>query len=297
MKIVAVPDLVSLLGTARPPALLDVRLEDDFAASHLPAARNACVFKMSFLEDVACLGLRTDDPVVVYGFGVGSHESRVAAEKLTQAGFTKVSEFRDGLPAWLAAGHPVEGTGMSPATGSLHGTMSVDLGESRVEWTGRNLLNRHVGSVAIRSGQLSFDQRVLVGGEFVLDLNAITCADIADSALNRLLLEHLQSDDFLDVAQFPEARFQIHQVELVPAAGAGRPNVRIAGELTLRGQVKPLEFLATTGWTPQGRFAAQAVLTFDRTAWGSIYGSGKFFHRLGMHLVNDLIEVQVRLLA
>ena len=42
--------------------------------------------------------------------------------------------------------------------------------------------------------------------------------------------------------------------------------------------------------------AAQAVFAFDRTVWGSIYGSGKFFQRLGMHLVNDLIEVQVRLL-
>lgn len=297
MKILSVSDLVALLGTAQPPVLLDVRLEDDFATSHLPAARNACVFKMSFLEDVAGLGLRADDPVVVYGFGGGSHESRVAAEKLVQAGFTKVSEFRDGLPAWRAAGQPVEGAGMSPATGSLQGTVPVDLAESRVEWTGRNLLNRHAGSVAIQSGQLSFDHGSLVGGEFVLDLNALTCGDIADSALNRLLIEHLKSDDFLDAAQFPEARFQIHQVRPVPDGGAGRPNLRIAGSLTLRGQVKPLEFLATTGWTPQGRFAAQAVLTFDRTAWGSIYGSGKFFQRLGMHLVNDLIEVQVRLLA
>lgn len=297
MKILSVSDLVALLGTAQPPVLLDVRLEDDFATSHLPAARNACVFKMSFLEDVAGLGLRVDDPVVVYGFGGGSHESRVAAEKLVQAGFTKVSEFRDGLPAWRAAGQPVEGAGMSPATGSLQGTVPVDLAESRVEWTGRNLLNRHVGSVAIQSGQLSFDHGSLVGGEFVLDLNALTCGDIADSALNRLLIEHLKSDDFFEVAQFPEARFQIHQVGPVPDGGAGRPNLRIAGSLTLRGQVKPLEFLATTGWTPQGRFAAQAVLTFDRTAWGSIYGSGKFFQRLGMHLVNDLIEVRVRLLA
>ncbi len=297
MKILSVSDLVALLGTAQPPVLLDVRLEDDFAVSHLPAARNACVFKMNFLQDVAGFGLRADSPVVVYGFGVHSHESRVAAGKLAQAGFTRVSEFRDGLTAWLTAGHPVAGAGMSSATDSLQGTVPVDLAESRVEWTGRNLLNRHVGSVAIKSGQLNFDHGSLVGGEFVLDLNALTCGDIADSALNRLLIEHLKSDDFFEVAQFPEARFRIRQVQPVPAAGAGRPNLRLAGELTLRGHVKPLEFLATTGRTPQGRFAAQAVLTFDRTAWGSIYGSGKFFHRLGMHLVNDLIEVQVRLLA
>ncbi len=297
MNIIALPDLISRLNSAQPPAVLDVRLEEDFAASHLPAARNACVFKMSFLDDVAKQGLSADRPVVVYGAGPNSHEARVAADKLVAASFTGVSELRDGLHGWTAAGHPVEGTGVTTTPEPLQGTFSIDLVESRVEWTGRNLLNRHAGSVAIKAGHVTFEKGWLVGGDFVVDLNTLTCADLADTAMNRLLIEHLKGDDFFDVAHHPEARFQIRKVEPVPGAGPGMPNLRLSGELTLRGQIKPLAFLAAAGRTPTGRPAAQAVFAFDRTTWGSIYGSGKFFQRLGMHLVNDLIEVQIRLLA
>jgi polyisoprenoid-binding protein YceI len=112
-----------------------------------------------------------------------------------------------------------------------------------------------------------------------------------------MLIEHLHSDDFFDVGRCPVAKFQVRRVEAVPGAGPGMPNLEIHGELTLRGRVNPLVLQATSGFTPEGRFGAQAALAFDRTLWGSIYGSGKFFHRLGMHLVNDLIEVRVRLLV
>lgn len=297
MSIMSPSELMAALGSVPPPALLDVRLDEDFAAAHLPGARNACVFKLSFLEEVNRLGLSANSPLVVYGAGGASHESRVAAGKLVQAGFTNVRDFRDGLPGWLAAGHPIEGTCATTTPEPLQGTFSIDLAESRAEWTGRNLLNRHSGSVAIKSGHVTFEKGWLVGGDILLDLNAITCTDIADTAMNRLLIDHLKSDDFFDVAHHPEARFRFRKVEPVPGAGPGLPNLRLSGDLTLRGQMKPLVFLAAAGRTPEGRPAAQAVFAFDRTVWGSIYGSGKFFQRLGMHLVNDLIEVQVRLLA
>ncbi len=297
MDQLTVPELITLLAGPRPPTLLDVRLEEDFAAAHLPGAGNACVFKMSFLFDVAKLGLQSDQPVVVYGAGATSHESRIATAKLARAGFKHVRELREGLRGWTAAGQPVEGSGASTAFEPLHGTFSIDLKESRVEWAGRNLLNRHIGSVAIKSGHVTFEQGWLTGGDFVMDLRTITCTDIADPATNHQLIDHLLSNDFFDAARHPEARFQIRKVEPVPGASPGMPNLRLSGDLTLRGQIKPLNFLVAAGRTPDGRPAAQAVFAFDRTLWGSIYGSGKFFHRLGMHLVNDLVEVQVRLLA
>ena len=35
----------------------------------------------------------------------------------------------------------------------------------------------------------------------------------------------------------------------------------------------------------------------DRTRWGITYGSPRFFERLGMHLVFDLISIQLRIVA
>ena len=46
-----------------------------------------------------------------------------------------------------------------------------------------------------------------------------------------------------------------------------------------------------------GRPAAQATFSFDRTLWNVLYGSGRWFHRLGGHLVNDLVEIQVRIVG
>jgi hypothetical protein len=38
-------------------------------------------------------------------------------------------------------------------------------------------------------------------------------------------------------------------------------------------------------------------LAIDRTLWNVLYGSGKYFRRLGGHLVNDQIEIQLRIVT
>jgi hypothetical protein len=40
-----------------------------------------------------------------------------------------------------------------------------------------------------------------------------------------------------------------------------------------------------------GTYAAQAFITIDRTEWGVLYGSSRFFARLGDHVVNDHLKV------
>jgi hypothetical protein len=39
------------------------------------------------------------------------------------------------------------------------------------------------------------------------------------------------------------------------------------------------------------------MVDFDRTQWGSIYGSGKFFSRLGQHVVNDVIHLHLKIVT
>jgi hypothetical protein len=43
--------------------------------------------------------------------------------------------------------------------------------------------------------------------------------------------------------------------------------------------------------------AAQGHLEFDRTRWDVQYGSGKFFALLGKHLVNDLVQLHLKIVA
>lgn len=297
MRLITLDELIAHQNGESAVNLVDVRLEDEFKVCRIPGSKNACVLNVSFLADLAKLGCLPDQPIVVYGENAESHESRVAAEKLQRAGFADIQEFRGGLSAWKTAEKPVEGDGSGSVTAPVNGTFSLNLEESRVEWLGRNLLNKHFGTIALKSGHVTCTDGRLVGGDFVVDMNAMSCSDIDDSKMSQILVNHLKSDDFFDVERHTEARFQIRQVEAVPGATRGLPNARISGELSLRGQFNPLVLFAVTGFDAEGRFAAQTAFAFDRTTWGSIYGSGKFFKNVGMHLVNDLIEVQVRLLA
>jgi hypothetical protein len=46
---------------------------------------------------------------------------------------------------------------------------------------------------------------------------------------------------------------------------------------------------------PDGRAGAQGTVSIDRTRWNVMYGSGRYFDRLAGHLVNDEIELRLRL--
>lgn len=287
-----------LQSSLREVVLVDVRLPDDFEAGHLPGAIGNCVFEVAFCDRVPGICADKARPIVVYGEAADSHESRVAADKLARLGHTNVSDFREGFRGWKAAGFPIEGRAAASAVPVPNdGRHDLDLAESRIEWTGRNLLNKHTGNIALKSGFIEISGAQLAGGEFEIDLHQIRCADLAGNPLHEVLIAHLLSDDFFDAERFPVARFRIDRAESIPGAAAGQPNLDITGTLDLRGVQAPLRFQASAGLTPDGKPAAQAVFSFDRTIWEVIYGSGKLFRRLAGHLVNDLIDIQLRVVV
>ncbi len=294
--IIDAPELAGRLSR-RDVVLIDVRLADDFAAGHIPGALSQCVFEVVFLPELEAKGIHRDLAICVYGAAHDSHESAMAAEKLERAGFKQVLDFAGGLEAWVAAGHPIESQSPSPTAPAVpDGVRPFDLAESRVLWVGRNLVNKHWGHVAIASGEVEFRDGLPRRGSATLDMRRITCSDLAGDALHDVLIHHLESDDFFDVARFPEARFSFDRAEQCKRAPGCR-NLRLHGQLTLRGVTKPLLIEAAAGVTPEGKAALQSTFTVNRTDWGVLYGSGSFFRRLGGHLVNDDIELQLRILA
>lgn len=292
-------DLAQRMSKPGAPLLLDVRLEDDYVAAHLPQARNNCVFEVSFPDRMAGLTPDKKTAICVYGAAEDSYEARMAAEKLSRMGYVEVLELRAGLEGWKSAGLPLEGRGVPETDRPVppDGWFEIDPDESRAEWMGRNLLNKHDGRIALKAGQLQFVQGELTGGQFVLDMNSITCRDLAGEPMHDVLIAHLRSDDFFDVERYPEARFVITSTERILNATPGAPNLIVRGELTLKDTTRPVEFLAAAGITPEGKPAAQCVLAIDRTLWNVLYGSGKYFRRLGGHLVNDQIEIQLRIVT
>ena len=293
--LIQTPDLRKELASINPPFLIDVRLKDDFEEAHIPKAVSNCVFEVAFLQRMTA---EKSQPIVVYGADSESYESQMAAEKLSRAGYKNVSDYREGISGWEDAGGSVTRNKPRPPDPQItDGKHDIDLKESFLEWSGRNLLNKHHGRIGFSIGSVTIAQGELTGGEFVIDLKRIGCSNLQGTDLHDVLIRHLKSDDFFDVERFPEARFVIRQAKRIEGTTAGHPNLEITGELSVKDVSAPITFLATAGVTSNGKAAAQAVLAFDRTQWNMIYGSARYFNRLGMHLVNDLIDLDIRIVT
>ncbi|WP_082407966.1 rhodanese-like domain-containing protein [Verrucomicrobium spinosum] len=146
-------------------ALLDVRLAEDYQEGHLPGAINQCVFEVVFLTDLASKVERRDQPVCVYGVAPESRESATAAAKLERAGYGQVYDFRGGLEAWRAEGRPLEAPSVSSDTPIVRdGKFPLDLGESKVVWVGRNLINITGGMWPSARGTSIFTEGCLCPG-------------------------------------------------------------------------------------------------------------------------------------
>lgn len=288
---------VSALYNNPADCLIDVRLSDDHAHEHLPRAKSNCVFEVAFAERLEEQAPHKENRVVIYGADNESREATMAAEKMERLGYQNIVVVDGGIAAWKEAGHPVEGEGKEPAKPEVaDGSYSLDLEESWVEWTGRNLLNKHFGTISIKSGSLQIKDKNISGGKFVIDMTSMKCSDL-EGEMHDGLIGHLQSDDFFDTEKYPEAVFEIRSSERISKATPGNQNLIIRGDLTMKGVTAPVELGACAGITPEGSLAAQSSFLIDRTAWNVIYGSGKFFNRLGMHLVNDLVDIELKLIA
>src|SRR5579884_3122270 len=89
----------------RAPTIIDVRSADEYAAGHLPGARNIPVDELG--EHLA--EIPRDRPVVTYCMmrHRGSARCERAADMLRSDGY-QARAIEGGLPAWKAAGYPVE---------------------------------------------------------------------------------------------------------------------------------------------------------------------------------------------
>jgi polyisoprenoid-binding protein YceI len=136
-----------------------------------------------------------------------------------------------------------------------------------------------------------------LSGSFVLDMSTITNLDLQDEGWRGLLHRHLKSEDFFDVERYPTATFELRSAAAIAGATPGTPNMEIAGSLTVKGTTRSICFPAMIAAQEDGSIKAHAAFDLDRTLWNVCYGSGKLYERLGMHLVNDLISIELFIVA
>lgn len=291
-------ELQGLLAGEDPPVVLDVLPPEVFAARRLPGACNACVYEMVFLEGSAAVAPDRGRLLVLYD-ETGTTGAGVAArEKLLAAGYRDVRILAGGVAGWEAAGYPVERKeATAPEPGIGDGVYRLDTAASVLEWTGRNISNRHYGRIPFAGGELQISGGELVRGEIDLDMTGISNLDLQDEGYRKMLVKHLKSDDFFDVAHYPTAVIAITGWQAYPGAAPGTPDHLVAGNLTIKGVTRPVRFPAVVMPQQDGALKAQATFDIDRTEWNVTYGSGRLFEKLGMHLVHDRIDIELFLVV
>ena len=167
----------------------------------------------------------------------------------------------------------------------------VNSENSTVKWIGSKVASSHEGAVNIQKGVLMIDHGTLVGGQFSIDMNSISCSDIESEKKNQYLVGHLKNEDFFNVEQFPLAT-----ITITKAVKGEENSYKILADLTIKGITQPVTFPAKVEINGLN-FLATAKIKIDRTKWDIKYGSGSFFENLGDKMILDEIQFDVYLLS
>ena len=168
---------------------------------------------------------------------------------------------------------------------------SVDSSASTIVWTGYKVTGKHTGTAKVQSGNLTYDNGILTGGSFVIDMASINCTDLEGEWAGKLI-GHLKSEDFFGVEKYPTAKFVITRVIAQDTKG----NYKILGNLTIKETTKEVKFLGNATET-NGVVNAAGKITIDRSEYNVKYGSGSFFDGLGDKTIYDDFDLQVTLVA
>ena len=184
-------------------------------------------------------------------------------------------------------GDNAETTDALEASASTGNELALNTTDSKLHWEGNKVTGKHNGQVNISSGKIILDEEGnLSGGNFVIDMNSIDVQDL-EGEYKEKLTGHLKSDDFFDVENHPEAKFEITSVAKAETEG----HLLISGNLTLRGVTKNITFDAQINNVTEGNFAATADFNIAREDFGVSY-AGK-----ADDLISKEINIKIDLIA
>ncbi|HTE25849.1 YceI family protein [Flavitalea sp.] len=162
----------------------------------------------------------------------------------------------------------------------------IAVAQSNIEWTGRKITGAHFGTISLKHGKFTVDDGKLTGGRFIIDIASIKILDLADPGTSAQFADHLASEDFFGTAQYPEATFEITEVN----------NNHIEGNLTIKGITHPIGFDASVNIGDE-ILNASGVIVVDRTKYGIKFRSGNFFKNLGDTLIYNDFDLNVNITA
>ena len=164
-------------------------------------------------------------------------------------------------------------------------TLSVDLSNSSIHWKGTKMrgAGKHEGELQLQSSYFLSEKGKISGGQFIADMTSIGVTDIPLHELIpiRNLNNHLKSEDFFEVENYPTSKFVISIIEHLP-----NDSISVSGNLTIKNITRLIEFKAINR---EQEFSTK--FKFDRFLWNIAY-EGSWADKT---LVDRDIELTIKL--
>ena len=162
-------------------------------------------------------------------------------------------------------------------------TKKVDIEKSVVKWVGYKLTGQHEGTISIKEGELNFENNVLTGGTFTIDMGSINTTDLEGGSKNSLD-KHLKDEDFFDVDKYKTAAMVFKEIK------PSDKDYLIKADLTIKGITNEILFNMSVSET-----SATANLKIDRTQFNITYKSATFTNILKDKAIYDEFDLSVKL--
>jgi len=160
----------------------------------------------------------------------------------------------------------------------------IKVKESTITWKGHKVTGSHEGTINLSEGALYFEDDVLTGGNFAIDMTSISVTDLEAGKGKEKLEGHLKSDDFFGTSNYKTATLTITDVEGTDG------KYTVTGDLMIKGKTHPTTFNMMVNDD-----SATANLKVDRTKYDIKYGSASFFDGLKDKAIYDEFDLNVAL--
>lgn len=119
--------------------------------------------------------------------------------------------------------------------------------DSKVVWRGFKIIDNeesgHYGKINLKEISLNANAGLLTSGNIVVDMSTLESEDLNSDPENKGKLDgHLKASDFLDVANFPVATFEITEVK--PSTENAEYNSSVSGNLSIKDKKLNITILA-----------------------------------------------------
>lgn len=162
-------------------------------------------------------------------------------------------------------------------------TLKVNTDLSKINWIATEMRGaiKRMGVISFKEGFLLLYVNDIVGGKLRVDMETMDITDVPDSekVARKNLIDHLRSDDFFNVDQYPLSILEITRVEKL-----NNEMLKISGNLSIREVTKNIEFLASQ---KENYFTTK--FTFNRLNWNIAY-EGSWAYKT---LVDKEVELDI----